>query len=210
MTKIIKVDPGCKEGWKGCFEQISAVVNSGGLIAYPTETFYGLGCDGFNTSSINKIFKLKERSLNKPLLLLISHMRELPPLINGIPAQGERLMEIFWPGPLTIIFQASEKIPAILSSGTGKIGIRIPGLEFTRAMIEQIGLPLVGTSANISGKPGFPDIEDIRKDFGGGVDLYLDGGQLEPDSPSTVVDMTGNKPVVIREGRIKKNQLAIR
>ncbi len=207
MSKVIKFDLGCKEKWKDCFEEAATVIKGGGVIAYPTETFYGLGCNGLDVPSLKKIFKLKERSFKNPLLLLISCVDELYPLINEIPVRGEQLMNAFWPGPLTMVFKASERVPAILTSGTGKVGVRIPDLEFTRAMILHVGLPLVGTSANTSGKPGALDVEGIEKDFADGVDLYLDAGKLEPGSPSTVVDLTGEKAVIVREGKIAEQKI---
>lgn len=177
------------------------------MIVYPTETFYALGCSGFESASAKNIYRLKKRSHDKPLLLLISQMSELYSLTEEITEEAIKLAKTFWPGPLTLIFKASKKIPLVLTGDTGKIGIRIPGCEFTRKMIARAGVPVVGTSANITGEPGALDIEKTRQDFGDGVSLYLNAGKLGSAAPSTVVDTTKATPEIIREGKINKNLL---
>lgn len=204
MSKTIKVDLYNKESWAACLDEVSAAVKRGWVLVFPTETFYALGCNGLDAAPVKKVYELKSRPSLKPLLLLISGPEELPPLVKEISDSGKKLMEAFWPGPLTLIFKASDLASALVTGGTGKIGIRVPGLEFTREMIKTAGAPLIGTSANISGKPDASNIKDAISDFGEGVGLYLDAGRLEGGAPSSVVDVTGARPVIAREGRITK------
>ncbi|MBI5184328.1 MAG: threonylcarbamoyl-AMP synthase [Nitrospinae bacterium] len=204
MSKTIKVDLGNKESWVECLDEVSAAVKRGWVLVFPTETFYALGCNGLDASPVKNIYELKARPSMKPLLLLISGPEELPSLVKEIPDPGKKLMEAFWPGPLTLIFKASALAPALVTGGTGKIGIRVPGLQFTREMIKTAGAPLIGTSANVSGKPDASNIKDAISDFGEGVGLYLDAGTLEGGAPSTVVDVSGGRPLLVREGRITK------
>ncbi len=207
MSEILKVDMSRKKDWKSCFKQVSTVVEEGGLVVYPTETFYGLGGNGLDGKCAKKIYKLKGRSPIKPLLLLISDVDDLCALTQEVTQEGWAFVEAFWPGALTLIFKASKMVPDVITSGTGKVGIRIPGCQFTRKMVEAVGFPMVGTSANMSGKAGAKEIGLIHRDFGDKVALYLDGGKLDPGEPSTVVDLTGMDPVVLREGKIRVEQL---
>lgn len=207
MSKTIKVELDNQESWKDCFAEASAVIKRGGVLVFPTETLYALGCNGLDAAPIKKVFELKSRNPHNPLLLLISHPEELPPLVKEIPYSGRKLIEAFWPGPLTLIFKASDQAPDQATGGTGKVGIRVPGLLFTRELIKSAGVPLIGTSANISGKPAATNINDARNGLAEGVDLYIDAGKLEGGSPSTVVDVTGAMPVVAREGSIEKSMI---
>ena len=204
---IIKVDINRPEGWDACLREAAVVIQEGGLLVFPTDTFYGLGCDAWNASSLKKIFALKGRSPEKPLLLLIAEAGDLVKLTQNIPPKAKRLMDAHWPGPLTLVLPASEAVPREASAGTGKIGIRMPGCLFTRELIKRAGVPLVGTSANISGEGGAEDIKNIQGDFGEQVQLYLDAGKLSASAPSTVVDLTGDSVVILREGVIPKEEI---
>lgn len=204
MSKTIKVELDNQENWKDCFVEATTVIKRGGVLVFPTETFYALGCNGLDAVPVKRVFELKSRHPRSPMLLLISDPEELSPLVEEIPDSGKKLIEAFWPGPLTLIFKASDRVPDLVTGGTGKVGIRVPGLTFAREMLKRAGVPLIGTSANISGKPSAANINDAWNDFAEGVDLYLDAGKLEGGVPSTVVNVTGATPVVVREGRIEK------
>jgi len=202
VSKVIKIDPEARGGCQQDLADVSDVVRNKGLIVFPSDTCYGLGCNGLDESAIQRVFELKKRPPHHPLLLLIPCLEDLPSLVTAIPSIARKLIRALWPGPLTLVFKASDKVPRLLTGGTGKIGIRIPGCAFTREMIACVGRPLVGTSANISGRSGALDVTKIRRDFGEGVDLYLDAGRLAQGKPSTVVDVTGKKSLVVREGRV--------
>ena len=204
---IIKIDLNRPEGWDNCLKEAAGVIQKGGLLVFPTDTFYGLGCDAWNAAALRKIFVLKGRPPEKPLLLLIAEVRDSCKLAKDVPPIAKRLMDAYWPGPLTLILPASETVPREACAGTGKIGIRMPGCAFTRELIKRSGVPLVGTSANISGKGEAVDMEGIQGDFGEQVQLYLDAGKLEAKAPSTVVDLTGDGPVILREGVIPKEEI---
>ena len=180
---------------------------SGQIVAFPTETVYGLGVCADNKDAIDNLYRVKQRSRDKKLSIMIARTEDITKYVKYIPSIAEKLISSFWPGPLTIIFKASQMVPNLITGDTGKVGIRIPGCPFTRKMIREVGFPMVGTSANLSGKPGAMEIKPIQQDFGDRVDLYLDVGRLDPGEPSTVVDLTGEKLVVVREGMIGMDQL---
>lgn len=204
---ILRVDIDRPEGWNACLQEAASVIQKGGLLVYPTDTFYGLGCDAWNAASLKKIFALKGRPPEKPLLLLIAEAGDLRKLAKDVPPRAKRLMDAYWPGPLTLVFSASEAVPREACAGTGKIGIRMPGCLFTRELIKRSGVPLVGTSANISGKGEAEDIKSIQGDFGEQVQLYIDAGKQSAKAASTVVDLTGKGPVILREGLIPKKEI---
>ncbi|MBI3809175.1 MAG: threonylcarbamoyl-AMP synthase [Nitrospirae bacterium] len=179
------------------------IVHGGGIIAFPTETFYGLGACPFDTRAVQRIFDLKGRSLQAgPILVLIRSRSDLETLVSEITPAAERLMEACWPGPLTLVFRAAAAVPSALTRGTGTIGVRLPAHPDVQQLLEAVGGPLTGTSANRSGRPPVTTAEDVDQDLGGSVDAILNGGATPGGLPSTVVDTTVTPPRVIREGRV--------
>lgn len=176
------------------------VIRSGGVIAYPTETFYGLGADPFNSAAVTRIFAIKGRRLSEPLPLII----EVPPALNALVAEvtplAQRLIASFWPGPLTIVLDAAEALPRIVTGGTGTIGVRCPGEPIARSLCEKWSGPLTATSANRSGDPPPVGVEGILSTIGDRLDLILDGGPTSGGLPSTVVDARGKQCILIRDG----------
>ncbi len=184
-------------------------IREGKVVVFPTESFYGLGADGTNEEAIRKVFKIKKRSEKKPILLIIGKKEMLYSLVEEIPEIAERLMERFWPGPLTIVFKAKKTLSPLLTSGTGKIGIRLSGNPFARRLSQLSSVPITGTSANLSGKDPCRSVEEVISQLNEGPDVILDGGYLRSDLPSTVVDITEGRLKIIREGIISKEELSV-
>ena len=180
------------------------IIKNGGVVAFPTHSLYGMAADALNPQAVEKIFRLKNRDLKNPLLILIHDVRQLDDLVKRIPDAARRLMDTFWPGCVTLVFEASGHLPDNLTSKTGKIGIRLAGHPAARMLAEAAGSPLTGTSANLTGQPGCRDISNLNPVLKASLDLILDAGLLKEEGASTVVDITGDKPVIIREGRISQ------
>lgn len=184
------------------------VVQAGGVIAFPTETFYGLGACPFNAHAVQRIFDLKGRALKvAPILVLIRSRTELEKLTAEITPTAERLMETYWPGPLTLVFRASGSVPSVLTAGTGTIGIRLSAHADVQRLLAAVGGPLTGTSANRSGHPPAITAAEVDCALGTDVDVILNGGETPGGLPSTVVDTTVTPPRLVREGRIPKASL---
>ncbi|MBI5038259.1 MAG: threonylcarbamoyl-AMP synthase, partial [Nitrospirae bacterium] len=163
----------------------------------------------YNDEALKRIFDIKGRPHDRPLLILISDREDLMPLIStkNIPVFVDRLMDEFWPGPLTIVFHASEGMSEVLTGSTGKIGVRLPAHPFCRSLVRELGRPLTATSANISGKPNLCSPSDVLDAIGDRIDALVDGGMTHGGAVSTVIDATGAELVVIREGVISEGQL---
>jgi len=198
--RIIKINPDRINSVE--IKKIARVVMNGGVILYPTDTIYGLGCDAFNEKAIRRVFRIKERSPDNPALVLVRNISMVRDLVKSIPPFASLLMKRYWPGPLTLLFHAGVKMSSQILSEDGKIGIRIPQNNFCLKLIAGTGNPLVSTSANISGEPVNPVISVLIKTFTAKVDLIIDAGDLSTVVPSTIVDVTGPIPVIMREGAI--------
>lgn len=180
----------------------AAAVLSGEVICFPTSSLYGLGADAFNPEAVRRVFEIKERAPDRPVLVLVSAVDQLEQLVVRVPPIGHELMKRFWPGKLTLVFQASRLVPRILTAGTGKIGIRLPLHPVARALVAELNCPLTGTSANISGEPGCHRVSDLPDSICRAVNLVLDSGSLAGGAGSTVVDVSRDQPVVLREGTV--------
>jgi L-threonylcarbamoyladenylate synthase len=180
---------------------------SGGLVAYPTESFYGLAVDATNEEAIERLFLVKKRRTSSPVLILIQSVQVLEQYVAHIPQVAHRLIEAFWPGGLTLVFDAGPKVSPLLTAGTGKIGIRLSSHPVATALTREIQGPITGTSANISGEPACRNGEEILRAFGEGVDLIMDGGQTAGEIGSTVLDVTTDPPLILRKGMIQREYL---
>jgi L-threonylcarbamoyladenylate synthase len=181
------------------------VVRRGGLIAFPTETFYGLGASPFDARAVQRIFDLKGRAQRTgPILVLIRCRAELESLVAEITPAAERLMQGCWPGPLTLVFQAAAAVPGVLTAGTGTIGIRLSAHADLQRVLEAAGGPLTGTSANRSGLAPATTASAVEAALGADVDMILDAGPTAGGLPTTVVDTTVCPPRLIREGRVPR------
>lgn len=199
MPQILKVDSNAAP------EQARKVLLQGGVIAFPTDTFYGLGVDPFNPEAVDRIFKIKGRDKNKPLLLLISSKKQLKTLVKKITPAHSTLMRKFWPGPLTLLFEPSSIIPGNVSANSNRIGIRQPGNAMTRDLISALGQPITAPSANLSGEEPPVTAEQVRQSLGDHVDLIIDGGTCPGGEPSTLVDAV--KMELVRPGVIPFSEI---
>jgi len=200
MPQILKVNPSNPESWKNMIVETQKVLKYGGVIAFPTDTFYGLGADPFNKAAVDKIYNIKGRDSKKPLLLLIDSITKLDDLTEEISEAATKLIESFWPGPLTMLFKPKPTIPKNIT--TDLIGIRQPGNPITRKILAKLNFPLTAPSANISGKPPAASAEQARSNLGNKVDLILDAGICIGGEPSTLVDTTKTPVRLIRAGAI--------
>jgi len=183
------------------------VFKSGGVIAFPTETFYGLAVDPFDSSAVERLFTLKGRSQKNPVSLIVKDRTMLLTVVNRIPSVAEGLMKRFWPGPLTIVFEAHPSIPARLVGGTGTIAVRISSNEVCAKLLSTLGRPVTATSANPSGKAPASTPEEVAAYFNGKIDVLIDGGKLPGRLGSTIVDVTTDKIKIIREGEIPSAEI---
>ena len=202
---IIQVDP--QHPSNAAIMQAAAAVRAGGIIGFPTRCLYGLGADAFNTDAVARIFRIKKRSFHNPILILIDRPDRLDGLVSKVSPAAARIMNSFWPGRITLVFRASAAVPHDLTAGTGKIGIRLAGHPVAAALVKTLQTPLTGTSANLSGKPGCRRIEDLDFQIAGNLDLILDAGPLMGGRGSTVIDVTADKPIILREGEISAAQI---
>ena len=205
-TTVITIDPDAPEEEK--IGEASSVIRGGGLVAFPTDTVYGLGADAFNKRAVSGVFKVKKRGRRKALSILISDEEELHDLVTEIPQPAKVLIKTFWPGPLTLILPASKKLSRLLTASSGTIGVRIPDNNIALTLIRESGVPITCPSANISGHPSPTSQEDVLKELEGKIDLVIDGGPSDSALPSTVVDVTSGGYNILREGRISKTTLA--
>ena len=182
--------------------QITATIAGSGVIAFRTDTFYGLGADPFKASAVQKIRELKGREDDKPILIVISDTKEIDRLVPFRTLAFDDLAKRFWPGALTIIGQAAAELPNQLTVGTKTVGVRLPDDDRVRALIAACGGALTATSANVSGQPAARTAAEVESYFGQQVDLIVDGGATTSESPSTVVDATTSELKLVREGVI--------
>ena len=182
----------------------SEVIAKGGVIAFRTDTFYGLGANPFNPLAVARVRELKGREDDKPILLLISDRDQVERLIVDPSEAFMRAAEEFWPGPLTIIGAAVAALPEAITAGTGTVGIRLPGEEQVRELVRECGGVVTATSANPSGREPARSANEVADYFPVGLDLIIDGGEVQVAEPSTVLDAL-NSPRVVREGAVKRN-----
>ncbi len=204
-TRVITVRPDLVEQDK--IEEIVSILEKGGLIVYPTETFYGLGAVIFFPKAIQKVYLLKKRDPSKPLPVVISDLDMLHEVALELQAAYKPLISAFWPGPLTLILRASPRVPRAFQGPSGSIGVRLTGHKWLRSLVRHADFPLTATSANISGEAEISDPREAIRLFEGKVDLIVDGGKTEGVLPSTIVDLTGEKPRMVREGAVSSLQL---
>lgn len=204
-TRVIKINPRVVELTK--IRSIAQFLKKPGVIAFPTDTFYGLGTDCFSPEKIKRIYQIKERKMEKPIPLMIAEVEEVKRIAREIPTVFWSLAEEFWPGPLTLVLKASPVLPPELLGHSQAIGVRLPAVPWLRELVKEAGFPLTATSANISGQKEIDHFERIKDIFWGKVDLIVDGGKTPGTRPSTVLDMTGEKPRILREGMVPATEL---
>ncbi len=191
-----------KDNEKDIIKESLKILKKGGVVAYPTESFYALGVMALDEKAVKRIFKLKERSVDKPLPVIVGNLKVLKSMVKGIPLQAESLISRYWPGPLTLVFEAIDNLSVSLTAGTGKVAARIPGESFALSLARKASFPITATSANPSSLPPATNASEIRGYFEDGVDLIVDAGESPGGQPSTIVDITCHPPRLIRQGRL--------
>jgi L-threonylcarbamoyladenylate synthase len=183
-------------------EAAARVLRDGRLVAFPTETFYGLGAHALDEAAVARIFRAKGRPGDKPLLVLVESLAMVERVAREVPDRARRLMAKYWPGPLTLVLPSRADLPAALTAGTGTVGVRLSGHPVARALVRAVGAPVTAPSANPHGGPAPRTADDVLAALGSGVDLVLDGGPTPGGLPSTVLDLTAARPVLLRPGAV--------
>lgn len=183
------------------------ILKIGGLVAFPTETVYGLGADAFNPDAVKRVFEAKNRPQDNPLIVHISDYNQLMEITDFIPEVGKIITNAFWPGPLTIVVKASKFIPTVVTGGMETVAVRMPKNKVALKLIDSLGKPIVGPSANLSGKPSPTTAEHVYQDLNGKIDLILDAGPTEIGVESTVVDITVQPPLILRFGGLTREKI---
>ena len=185
----------------------AAIIRRGGLVAIPTETVYGLGADGLNEEAVASIFAAKGRPQDNPLILHVAEPQEIEKFCHSIPKAAYTLAEKFWPGPLTMVLPARDIVPKRTTGGLSTVAVRCPDNDVTRAIIRLSGVPIAAPSANLSGKPSTTTSEHVLHDHDGKIDAIVDGGPCRVGVESTIVDLTEERPRLLRPGGITPEQL---
>ena len=188
-------------------EEAAQILKAGGLVAFPTETVYGLGGNGLDKEAARKIYAAKGRPSDNPLILHVSKMEEVYPLVENVPEKAKLLMESFWPGPLTLILKKSKIVPLESTGGLDTVAIRCPDNALTLELIERAGLPVAGPSANLSGSPSPTEASHVYHDLSGRIEGILDDGAVGIGVESTILDMSTDRPTLLRPGAITLEDL---
>jgi L-threonylcarbamoyladenylate synthase len=178
------------------------VLSAGGLVAFPTETFYGLGARALDAAAVRQVFDVKGRPEAMPLLVLVDSIRMLEDMVEEVPAVARGLIARHWPGPLTLVFRARARVPVEVTAGTGTIGVRRPGLPLAEEIVRALGEPVTAPSANPTGEAPPRNAAAVLAAFDDRIDLVLDGGDTAGGPPSTVLDVTVDPPRVVRRGAV--------
>ena len=190
-----------------CAQQAASIIKDGGLVALPTETVYGLGANGLDPEAVAKIFQVKGRPQDNPLILHVADPAQMDSLCHHIPESAYRLAEKFWPGPLTMVLPARDLIPKCTTAGLPTVAVRCPDSEITRKIIALAGVPVAAPSANISGKPSTTTAQHVFDDHNGKIPMIVDDGPCRVGVESTIVDLTEQRPRLLRPGGITPEQL---
>lgn len=203
--KIIAIDPVNPE--LRIIKKAGKMIQNNGLVIFPTTCLYGMAANALNEEAVKKIFLSKQRPLNKAILLLIKDRAMLLDLVTSIPDSACKLMDVFWPGNLTLIFEARDHVSKLLTAGTGKIGIRLPAHPVAKALVEAAGFPITGTSANLSGREGCSQVSRLDSPVIDQADIVLDAGTLKGGKGSTIADVTSPRINILREGEVTMGQI---
>lgn len=204
-TKIVKINENHID--EAVMAEAGSIIRSGGLVAFPTETVYGLGGDGLNREASRKIYAAKGRPSDNPLIIHICRLEDLALLTPAVPEEMERLAEAFWPGPLTVILPKSERVPYETTGGLETVAVRMPSHPAALAFIEAAGGFVAAPSANTSGRPSPTLAEHVAEDLGGRIEMILDGGAVGIGLESTIVDLSEGSPMILRPGYITRDML---
>ena len=183
------------------------ILKDGGIVAFPTDTVYGLGGLVFSVEAAERIYRVKQRSRHLPLPVLLADITQLGDIAGPVSEAAQCLMQHFWPGGLTLVLAKKDRLPDIITGGSGKVAVRIPDHVVPLSLIRGLGAPIIGTSANVSDQPSPVTAEEVKRQIGGQVDLIIDMGRCPGGLESTVVDVTGEAPVILRRGIISEEEI---
>ncbi len=200
-TLVIRIGPD-GEVPRRTLEDLCGILLDAGVLAYPTETFYGLGAAGFSRKGVERVFRLKNRAGDKPLPVMASDLDMVREIAAGIPRAFSLLAGEFWPGPLTLVLRAAPALPVWLTGPDRTVAVRIPPASWVRKIVGTISQPLTATSANLSGMMEVDNAAEVIRCFGGKIAAVIDGGKTPGGAPSTILDLTRDTPVILREGQI--------
>jgi L-threonylcarbamoyladenylate synthase len=201
MVRVLKAEA------EGSLTEAIAVLRGGGLIAYPSDTVYGLGAAASDERAVGRAFGVKGRLSGKALSLLLADIDDMPPLCAEVPPAAKLLAERFWPGPLTLVLRRSPAFHSAALGGGDNVALRVPDHLFLRELIRGLGEPITGTSANRSGRPSCRTAREVQRQLGSAVDLIIDGGPSREGPESTVIDITHDHPRMLREGAISRSEV---
>ena len=204
-TRILSVDPEHPE--PAALAEAARVLRSGGLVAFPTETVYGLGANAMDAEALDRIYTAKQRPANDPIIAHIALLAQLDTLARDIPPAARQLAEAFWPGALTLVLRRAPGVPANIAAGRATVAVRMPAHPLARALLLEAGIPVGAPSANTFTRPSATSAAHVLEDLDGRIDLVLDGGPTPIGVESTVLDLTGPTPVVLRPGGVLLEEL---
>jgi L-threonylcarbamoyladenylate synthase len=205
MKKLIKVNPQNPE--IKIITRATTILKNGGILGYPTETVYGLGADIFNEKAVSRIYQIKSRESHKPIIVIVPSIDVLAQLVTEISPVAEKLIHRFWPGPLTLVFEASPLVPAGIRANGPSIAVRIPDNPVCLALLKHCQTPLTSTSANFSGEPNATTAMMVKQTVGDKLDLILDSGPSRANIPSTVATITNKGVKILRPGAIPADSI---
>ncbi len=203
--RIFKIDPQNID--LKLIKKAAQIINKGGLVAFPTETVYGLGADALEHEAVSRIFEAKKRPLDDPLIVHIADEKDLYELAEHVPPKARELMDRFWPGPLTLVLKKTEKVPDLVTTGLFTVAVRMPSNTIAGKLIEEAGVPIAAPSANLFGRPSPTTAQHVVDDLGDALDMVLDGGRTEIGVESTVVEFVNGKALVLRPGGVSIEEL---
>jgi len=208
-AEMLRIDP--DEPEPELVQHVVRLLDSGKVVAIPTDTFYGLAVDPVNLRAVEQIYEIKTRAKHKPLSLLIGDVSQAYELARDIDTAFDRLVEKFWPGPLTIVVKAGSRLPLRVTAHTGNVALRVPEAAIPRAIVAKLGLPITATSANLSGLPECTYANGVRDQLGDKIPLIVDGGPTARSVATTIVDLSGggNSWMILREGAIPTHEIAL-
>lgn len=188
-------------------EKAAELIKRGKIVVFPTETVYGIGTNGLDEVAVRKLYDVKKRPLDKPISLLVSNMEMVNEIAKDTTEIEYKIMQKFFPGPLTIILKKNSLVPDIVTAGQDTVGVRMPSGEIARNLVEMAGVPIAAPSANITGEPSGTDLQEIKKHFEGKADFFIDGGISQLGIASTIVQVEDGKPQILRQGSITLEQI---
>lgn len=206
-TRIYKISEDISENEYDYIKEAAEVIKNGGLVAFPTETVYGLGGNALNPDASRLIYRAKGRPSDNPLIVHISDWKEIYALVKEVPDTARILAERFWPGPLTMIMKKKDIVPCETTGGLDTVAIRLPNNPVALALIKEAGVPIAAPSANKSGRPSPTAAQHVAEDLDGRIDIILDGGDVQIGVESTIIDLTEDVPVILRPGYVNQDML---